>query len=79
MKSKINRRAFMKGAAIAGGAIVTTEPLRLLTPGLAATSTRLLSYDRVVRELLARMTLDEKIGQMTQAEQSALREGDLQI
>jgi beta-glucosidase len=78
MKSKINRRAFMKGAVMAGGAIATTEPLRLLTPGLAATSTRLLSYDRVVRELLAKMTLDEKIGQMTQAEQSALREGDVQ-
>jgi beta-glucosidase len=31
------------------------------------------SYDRQVNELMARMTLEEKVGQMTQAEQSALR------
>jgi len=32
------------------------------------------SYDPQVRELLARMTLEEKIGQMTQAEQDALKD-----
>jgi beta-glucosidase len=36
------------------------------------------SYDRLARKLLARMTLAEKIGQMTQAEQSALRDGDIE-
>jgi beta-glucosidase len=33
---------------------------------------RLSSHDREVKDLLARMTLDEKIGQMTQAEQDKL-------
>src|SRR5689334_10562836 len=32
------------------------------------------SYDPQVRELLSKMTLEEKIGQMTQAEQSALKD-----
>ena len=32
------------------------------------------SYDPEVKKLLARMTLDEKIGQMTQAEQSAIKD-----
>lgn len=35
---------------------------------------KLSSYDGRVRELLAKMTLDEKIGQMTQAEQDALKD-----
>lgn len=35
---------------------------------------RLSSFDPQVQELLAKMTLDEKIGQMTQAEQDALRD-----
>jgi beta-glucosidase len=33
----------------------------------------LASYDRQVNELMARMALEEKVGQMTQAEQSALK------
>jgi beta-glucosidase len=40
----------------------------------AARPKALSSYDPQVRELLSRMTLDEKVGQMTQAEQSALRD-----
>jgi beta-glucosidase len=35
---------------------------------------RLSSYDTQVKKLLSQMTLDEKIGQMTQPEQSALRD-----
>lgn len=35
---------------------------------------KLSSYDPQVKKLLAQMTLDEKIGQMTQPEQSALRD-----
>jgi hypothetical protein len=34
----------------------------------------LVSYDAGAREILAKMTLDEKIGQMTQAEQDALHD-----
>lgn len=75
MKTKTSRRSFVKSAAIAGAAIVTTESLKIVEPALARS---LSSYDRLVRELLARMTLAEKIGQMTQAEQNALREGDVE-
>ena len=32
------------------------------------------SYDTAVRALLAKMTLEEKLGQMAQAEQSALKD-----
>jgi beta-glucosidase len=40
---------------------------------------RLSSFDPQVRELLAKMTLEEKIGQMTQAEQDALKDpGDVE-
>lgn len=75
MKTKTSRRSFVKSAAIAGAAIVTTGSLKIVEPALARS---LSSYDRLVRELLARMTLAEKIGQMTQAEQNALREGDVE-
>ena len=37
-------------------------------------SRRLSSFDGQVDELMARMTLEDKVGQMTQAEQSALRD-----
>ena len=64
---------------MAGGALAATGPLKLRTPALAAFSTRpLSSYDRIVRQLIARMTLAEKVGQMTQAEQNALKEGDIE-
>src|SRR5580765_7360098 len=75
MKTKTSRRSFVKSAAIAGPAIVTTGSLKIVEP---ASARSLSSYDRLVRELLARMTLAEKIGQMTQAEQNALREGDVE-
>ena len=40
----------------------------------AAAPKPLSSYDPQVRELLAKMTLEEKIGQMTQAEQDAIKD-----
>jgi beta-glucosidase len=43
-------------------------------PARSAASKRLSSYDSRVGELLAKMTLEEKVGQMTQAEQSALKD-----
>ncbi len=36
------------------------------------------AFDPKVDDLIGRMTLDEKIGQMTQAERGSLREGDIQ-
>src|SRR5215472_16213293 len=43
--------------------------------GFAATRPKpLSSYDAQIKPLLAKMTLEEKIGQMTQPEQSALKD-----
>jgi beta-glucosidase len=78
MRTKATRRAFIKSAVSAGGGIVTLEYLKGM-PGVANMSPRRLSsFDASVRRLLTRMTLAEKIGQMTQAEQSALKEGDVE-
>jgi beta-glucosidase len=79
MKTKTDRRFFIKSAALASGAIAANGPLGRLSTALAKAGPRPFSfYDRVARQLLARMTLAEKIGQMTQGEQNALREGDLE-
>ncbi|MDT5271842.1 MAG: beta-glucosidase [Acidobacteriota bacterium] len=84
MSKKFDRRDFIKSAAVAGAAT-------LLAPSLVEAAQRrgqrrggqaarsgprpLSSYDAQARELLAQMTLEEKIGQMTQAEQdNALKE-----
>jgi len=40
----------------------------------AAAATRLAAYDGAARELLSKMSLDEKIGQMTQADQQFLKD-----
>jgi beta-glucosidase len=40
----------------------------------AASSKPLSSYDKQVNELLSKMTLEEKVGQMTQADQEALKD-----
>lgn len=78
MKTKTSRRSFIASAALASGAIATTEPLKLLAPAAFAAGARSLSsYEGLARQLLARMTLAEKIGQMTQADQKSLREGEV--
>jgi len=61
---KINRRDFVKASAL------TVAATMLPAKG----NTNLKAQDAKVRVLLARMTLEEKIGQMLQAEQSALKE-----
>ena len=64
--------------AIAAGA---TAPIALKLTRLAAqpTSPPLSAYDSVAAPMLARMTLDEKLGQMTQAELGKLEhEGDME-
>src|ERR1043165_5040900 len=62
---KINRREFVKASA-------RTVAATTMLPAKAAGNLRL--EDAKVRALLARMTLEEKIGQMVQAEQSALKD-----
>ena len=81
MTKKINRRQFIESSALAAGATMFAptiiEALGIGTRtamGYPAAQKPLSSYDRQVRELLARMTLEEKIGQMTQAEQDALKD-----
>ena len=66
----MRRREFLTAAAAYGTAV----PLALAAKRLRAQSVprRLSSYDDRVKRLLARMTLDEKIGQMTQAELTGL-------
>src|SRR5689334_18302496 len=60
---KINRREFVKASALTVAATM-----------LPAKAANLRMQDAKVRPLLARMTLEEKIGQMVQAEQSALKD-----
>ena len=59
----INRREFVKASVFTVAATM-----------LSAKAGTLKTQDSKVRPLLARMTLEEKIGQMVQAEQSALKE-----
>jgi beta-glucosidase len=76
MTKKINRREFIKATTAVGAlglacpAMVAALPAQRKT-GLPKPFS---SYDGQVRELLSRMTLEEKIGQMTQAEQDALKD-----
>ena len=81
MTKQINRRQFIESSALAAGATVFAptilEALGIGTRtamGYPAGPRPLSSFDGKVRELLAKMTLEEKIGQMTQAEQDALKD-----
>ena len=61
---KIKRREFIQASALAAaGGMFTSANARSLK-----------AQDPKVRELLARMTLEEKVGQMIQTERSALKE-----
>lgn len=79
MTSKTNRRRFIESSVLAGGlGIFGPAVLEALGGASAhansntASQKPLSSHDGKVRQLLATMTLEEKIGQMTQAEQSSL-------
>ena len=81
MTKQINRRQFIESSALAAGATMFAptilEALGIGTRtamGYPAGPRPLSSFDGKVRELLAKMTLEEKIGQMTQAEQDALKD-----
>src|SRR5215831_21420885 len=61
---RVRRRDLLTAAALG-----SATPLLLKVAGAhAASPARLSSFDARVRPLLAQMTLDEKLGQMTQAE-----------
>jgi beta-glucosidase len=81
MTIKITRRCFVEASTMAVGAALAQQ----LHGASAIVHTRtpdqkpFSSYDQRVRKLLATMTLEEKIGQMTQAEQNALVDvGDIE-
>jgi beta-glucosidase len=81
---KFNRREFIAASATACAAGLVAPriaaALESSQRGTRRKQTRvalpkpLTAYDAQVREVLARMTLEEKIGQMTQAEQDALKD-----
>src|SRR5262245_25875726 len=77
MTKKTTRRHFIKSSIQAAG-VTLLAPAWLEASSFAKQKApagqRLSSYDGRVRDLLATMTLEEKIGQMTQAEQSALED-----
>ncbi len=68
MKQAIALRIVAAAAAGAAACLI------LSIAGSAADPKPLSSFDPQVKQLLSRMTLDEKIGQMTQPEQSALQD-----
>jgi beta-glucosidase len=72
MANNISRRDFIK-VSMAAGAMSFSLP-SFIRAAQSSSSKPLSSYDSKVQELLARMTLEEKIGQMTQAEQDALKD-----
>jgi len=79
MTSKTSRRHFIGSSIVAAIATnlsrgVGRELSSTSRPPTTAAPKPLSSYDLKVRELLGKMSLDEKIGQMTQAEQSALND-----
>jgi beta-glucosidase len=75
MTIKITRRRFIEASTLAVGATLVAPQLHgtsAIVHRDAPDQEPFSSYDHRVRELLATMTLEEKIGQMTQAEQNAL-------
>src|SRR5882724_8273416 len=55
-------------------ALLALGGLPLAYQATPATPKKLSAFDTQARDLLAKMTLDEKVGQMTQADQSALKD-----
>jgi beta-glucosidase len=67
-----NRRQFLASSIVAGAAILAPESKSETLAQRSFRQRSLSSFDRQAREVLRSMTLEEKIGQMTQAEQNAL-------
>ncbi|HEV7843409.1 MAG TPA: hypothetical protein VGO69_06910, partial [Pyrinomonadaceae bacterium] len=82
MTNKRTRREFLKSSALISAACLMWGESLDRQARLARDSSipaqssfkRFTAYQPEARELLARMTLEEKVGQMTQAEQDALKE-----
>lgn len=81
MTKKINRRNFIKASAVVGAASLAAksgiENLLAAEESLSQRNTiqkPFSSFDTQAREILSKMTLEEKVGQMTQPEQDALKE-----
>jgi len=78
--NKRTRREFLKTSALAGVASLAWPDLSDASARTVNSSTESLSikpftvYQAQAREVLSQMTLEEKIGQMTQAEQDALKD-----
>src|SRR5213080_1537676 len=77
--NEIGRRRFIRSSLLTtAGVIASPVGIVRAVSGFARTKSAarrsLSSYDTLVRALLAKMTLEEKLGQMAQAEQSALRD-----
>jgi len=70
---KINRRRFIETATVTAAACLLPKSI-FPTNGQGSTIRPLSVHDPEAEALLARMTLAEKIGQMVQAEQSALKD-----
>jgi beta-glucosidase len=81
MTTKSSRRRFIESSVKAVGlgmlapTVLDALNLEAAGPKNSPGPKPLSSHDQKVRELLARMTLEEKVGQMTQAEQNDIKEG----
>src|SRR6185295_2983069 len=72
---KLNRRKFIEASAVSVAASLVT-PAGVLKP---QRRTGLRANDANVRALLSRMTLEEKVGQMIQANSASLKDpGDVE-
>jgi beta-glucosidase len=73
MTNKRTRREFLKTSALAGAAGLALRELSTVRSSAATTAKPFSIHQAQAREILSRMTLEEKVGQMTQAEQDALK------
>ncbi|HSK63618.1 MAG TPA: glycoside hydrolase family 3 N-terminal domain-containing protein [Pyrinomonadaceae bacterium] len=74
-KMTINRRSFLKASAFSvAGTMMLPDVIDAQRRSAANGQRVFKAQDPKVRELLARMTLEEKIGQMVQTERSTLKE-----
>lgn len=79
MTNKRTRRDFLKTSVLAGAALSLPEMLEAGRTVSGSSTTRssikpFAAFQSHARELLSKMTLEEKVGQMTQAEQDALKD-----
>src|ERR1700752_759489 len=74
---KINRRNFLEASVLTAATGVLTSAIKVSGQGTTTAPSGqkpFSTYDTEVDKLLSQMTLEEKVGQMVQAEQSALKD-----